>query len=282
MTGGARRMVMAETQKNGRCPHLFEIGIIGGTKGMGEWFARFFEKEGYGVQVSGRNKGMGAREMADHCRVVIVSVPMGVTRKVIEEIGPHMCEDALLMDLTSLKQEPVRAMLASSVSDVIGIHPLFGPQVESMAGQRVVLCPARGHRWIPWLRNVLEKNGAHVVETTPETHDRMMAIVQGLNHFNTMAMGVALSESGTTLPDLKRFSTPAFNVKVRLLEKVFCQNPGLYAEILTMNPDIPAWIDRYAKIITEMKDMVLRGDSEDMTEHLESHADYFKKKNPDG
>jgi len=111
---------MAERQKNGRCPHLFEIGIIGGTRGMGEWFARFFEKEGYGVQVSGRNNGMGAREMADHCKVVIVSVPMGVTRKVIEEIGSHMPEDALLMDLTSLKSEPVQAMLDSSVSEVIG------------------------------------------------------------------------------------------------------------------------------------------------------------------
>lgn len=282
MKGGARRVGMAERQENERYPYLFEIGIIGGTRGMGEWFARFFEKEGYGVQVSGRYKGMGVKEMADHCKVVIVSVPMGVTRKVIEEIGSHMREDALLMDLTSLKQEPVRAMLASSVSEVIGSHPLFGPQVESMTGQRVVLCPARGNRWIPWLRNVLEKNGAHVVETTPEKHDRMMAIVQGLNHFNTMAMGMALSESGMTLPDLKAFSTPAFNAKVKLVEKVFCQNPGLYAEILTMNPDIPVWIERYTKIITELKDMVQRGDSEEMTNRIDGHAAYFKKKNLEG
>jgi len=31
-----------------------QIGIIGGTGGIGRWFARFFKKEGYAVHVSGR------------------------------------------------------------------------------------------------------------------------------------------------------------------------------------------------------------------------------------
>lgn len=36
----------------------FPIGIIGGTGGMGRWFADFFEKEGHPVLVSG---GTGER-----------------------------------------------------------------------------------------------------------------------------------------------------------------------------------------------------------------------------
>ena len=66
--------------------------------------------------------------------MVVVSVPIEVTVKVIEQVGPLMQKDALLMDLTSLKAEPVAAMLRSSVAEVIGLHPLFGPAVDTLAG----------------------------------------------------------------------------------------------------------------------------------------------------
>jgi prephenate dehydrogenase len=44
-----------------------QIGIIGGTGGIGRCFARFFKKEGYAVHVSGRKTGMSMDEMAERC-----------------------------------------------------------------------------------------------------------------------------------------------------------------------------------------------------------------------
>ena len=82
------------------------IGIIGGTGGMGRWFAELLKKEGYVVHLAGRKLGMNKEEMAGTCNVVVVSVPIGVTREVIESIGPLLPENALLMDLTSLKVDP--------------------------------------------------------------------------------------------------------------------------------------------------------------------------------
>ncbi len=246
-----------------------EIGIIGGTRGMGRWFARFFEKEGYAVHVSGSQTGLSAKEMAESCQIVIVSVPISVTAAVIDALGPHMQKDALLMDLTSLKQEPVRSMLASSVSEIIGCHPLFGPRIDSIEGQNIVLCPARGERWISWLRNVFIKHGACVVETTPEIHDRMMAIVQGLNHFNTVAMGMALAQSGAALSELKPFSTPAFNAKLKIVEKVFRQNPKLYAEILTMNTEISPFVEIYTNIVTEIAGFIHQNNTDGMTDLMQ-------------
>jgi prephenate dehydrogenase len=61
-----------------------KIGIIGGTRGMGSWVARFLEREGYSVHSSGRNRGIDLDEMAHTCQVVVVSVPIGVTCAVIE------------------------------------------------------------------------------------------------------------------------------------------------------------------------------------------------------
>ena len=254
-----------------------QIGVIGGTRGMGKWFARFLEGEGYHVHVFGRNIGTGdITQMVDTCRVVIVSVPIGVTAEVIEKIGPHMRKDALLMDLTSLKQGPVKAMLNASVSEVIGCHPLFGPQVGSLGGRHVALCPARGKRWLSWLQDILERNGAFVVETTPEKHDQIMAIVQGLNHFNTIMMGLVLSRTGVSMSELMKYTTPAFEKKMEIIEKVFCQNPRLYAEIITMNPEVFRIIETYEKGVAELKNLMYKGSASDITDIIEKEASFFK------
>lgn len=238
----------------------FSVGIIGGTGGMGRWFADFFRQGGHGVHVTGRTTGMDIPDLAMACQVIIVSVPIGVTSDVIRRVGPFLKEDALLMDLTSLKAEPVRVMLSSSTSEVIGLHPLFGPGVPSLAGQNIVLCPGRGERWYPRIRTLLEGNGARVVVTTPERHDEMMAIVQGLNHLNTIALGLVLQEMGMKEKDLERFTTPIFRAKMEIMKRVFSR-PELYAEILTLNPHVGRICDLYEKNLAELCRSIKRGDA---------------------
>ena len=72
--------------------------------------------------------------------VTVVSVPIEVTDAVIARVGPHVREDALLMDVTSVKRGPVSAMLEATRGSVVGTHPMFGASVHSLQGQRVVLC----------------------------------------------------------------------------------------------------------------------------------------------
>ena len=71
----------------------------------------FLKKEGYSVHVAGRTSGMDLITMAQECPVVIVGVPIGVTEEVIRTVGPYMPKESLLMDVTSLKAGPVKAML---------------------------------------------------------------------------------------------------------------------------------------------------------------------------
>jgi prephenate dehydrogenase len=244
----------------------FKIGIIGGTGGIGRWFAGFFKKEGYSVYVSGRKTGMNMNEMAQKCQVVIVSVPIGVTGQVIEQIGPEMKKESLLMDFTSLKKESVRAMLKYSSSEVMGCHPLFGPDVDSIEGQNIILCPARIENWSNWPKEIFQKKEAHVFETTPEDHDEMVSIIQGLTHLNTITMGLTLKETGVDLADLKKFSTPIFNTKLAIIEKIFSGNPRLYAEIISMNPHIRKILDLYEKNLYKLKSLIVEGNVDALNE----------------
>ncbi len=245
----------------------FPIGIIGGTGGMGKWFAYFFQQEGYSVQISGRSSGPGPRQMAADCPVVIVSVPIEATDQVIRKIGPCMPRESVLMDLTSLKEAPVRAMLDASVSEVIGLHPLFGPRVASLDGQNIAVCPARGERWLPWLKDIMEKNGANLVETTPEGHDKMMALVQGLNHFNTVMLGLTMAGSGVSPQELRRFSTPVFRERLDHLSRI-STHPDLYAHLIAGNPNTDKLLTSYGNNFNELQTLLSSGDVAALTKMI--------------
>ncbi|MGQ9654135.1 MAG: prephenate dehydrogenase/arogenate dehydrogenase family protein [Thermodesulfobacteriota bacterium] len=239
-----------------------EIAVIGGTRGMGKWFAGFLQKQGFTVHALGRGGQTTCQRLIERCQVVVVSVPIGVTCEVIERVGPLVSTGSLMMDLTSLKAEPVECMLRCSVSEVIGVHPLFGPDVESMKGRNVVICPARGGNWIAWLRQLLTGSGAEVVETTPDRHDRIMAMVQGLTHLTTVAMGLTVRASGVDLSELRRFFTPTFEKKMAMIEKVFGDNQRLYAEIIALNPDTQRLLCLYEEALHGLKGLLARRDSE--------------------
>jgi len=243
----------------------FDIGIIGGTRGIGGWFAAFFKGEGYPVHVAGRSTGMPIPKLAERCRVIIVAVPIAATLDAIRDVGPHLPEDALLMDLTSLKEEPVRAMIEATAAEVVGCHPLFGPDCPSLAGQNIILCPGRGERWLNRMEEIFAKGGARVTVTTPAEHDRMMALVQGLTHLDTILMGLTLRDSGVETAVLDAFSTPVFRTKQAIVEKVFDLRPEMYASILAGNPAMPEILARYEKNLSRLKELVLNRDVEGLT-----------------
>ena len=237
------------------------VGIIGGTGGTGRWFADLLQKEGYPVHVWGRKSAMSINELAALCNVIVIAVPISATAAMIERVGPLVPEGSLLMDLTSLKKEPVELMLSSSTAEVIGCHPLFGPGVEDASGENVILCKARGQKWFGWLKNLLENSGLVVTEETPEEHDKMMAIVQVLNHLNTIFLGMTLTQTGVSLKEISKYTTPIFQTKLGIIKKVFTESPGLYADIIANNPDTDKILKLYKKSLADIKKLLKSGDA---------------------
>lgn len=247
------------------------IGIIGGTGGMGCWLAALMRGEGYTVHCAGRRDGLRPEEMAEICNVVVVSVPIDVTLEIIARVGPLMAQDGLLMDLTSLKEKPVQAMLNASGCEVIGCHPLFGPAIASLAGLNVVLCPARSTVWFPWLKAIFEKHQAVVTVTTPEEHDRMMSVVQVLNHLHTIHLGLMLGRENITCETLRFWSTPVFEQKLEMVRKVFQDQPDMYAEILVKNPHLERICDLYRETFDLMEKTVRSKEARQVMDLIGQH-----------
>ena len=248
------------------------VGIIGGTKGMGRWFAGLLQKEDCTVHICGRKTALGINDIARICNVVVVAVPISATADIIKQVGPLLAKDTLLMDLTSLKKEPVELMLANSPAVVIGCHPLFGPALTDASGQNIVLCPARGTKWFSWIKNICEKNKMVILETAPDEHDKMMAIVQALNHLNTIILGMALAETNITLEEITKFSTTIFRTKLEIIKKVFKESPGLYADIITENSQTGKMLDICEKTLTDIRQTIESGNGTKLKEAIEKAA----------
>ena len=217
-------------------PQPVTVALIGGSGQMGRWFQRFFESQGIKVLVADLATTQTPREVAALADVVMLSVPIPKVKEVIRAVAPHLRPDAALMDLTSVKQPPMSAMLANFAGEVVGTHPLFGPGEDSIQGRTVVLCPGRGERWLGWLKGLLTDAGARVKITTAAEHDRVMAVVQGLAHFTLIALGMAIRELGVAPQDLEDFATPTFATLHQLTRRLLSQDAALYACIQLQNP----------------------------------------------
>lgn len=256
------------------------IGIIGGTGQMGRWFKKFFEKNKCKVLIASRKTKLTPKECTPKCDVVVISVPIDVTIKVIKEIAPLVREDALLIDITSLKKEPVDAMLKYSKSAVIGTHPVFGPSVKTIKNQTVVLCPARSRQWLSWLRNIFEKNGALVRITTPEKHDKMMSIIQGVTHFSTICVAHTLKKLGIDIEESLHYTSPIYKLRMDMVGRLLNQDPGLYADIEMLNPENKKAMEEYIRSTRELIGIIKRKDRDEFIKFFKEGADFlgdFKK-----
>lgn len=238
----------------------YTVAIIGGAGGMGRRMAQLFTELGHSVLVSDLDTPLTPRAAAGQADVVILCVPIDVTNSVIDEVGPVVRADGVLMDITSIKQEPVRRMCAATRASVVGTHPLFGPAVHTLQGQRVALTRGRGDDWFAWVEQTLRARGLQTIECTPEEHDRAMAIVQVLVHFATETMGLALSNLGVSLQRTLEFTSPIYLMELVMTARHFSQSAGLYAAIQMFNPQTPDVTAAFLAAGQRLRDLVVNQD----------------------
>jgi len=252
-----------------------KISIIGGKGQMGSLFKNFFEERGQLVEVLGKKDEPFFRERLKDSDIVIVSVPIDVTVEVIKKIGSSIKPKSLLMDLTSVKTEPVKAMLSFSQCEVIGTHPLFGPNVSSLKGQTVVLTPARGNTWLPWLLDIFASAGIITTISTPERHDLLMALTQCIRHLNTMLLGKLIREVGIDPEYIIKYSTPIFKAEIWWIGRLFSQDPVLYADLQMRNPELIDILKLYSNGVKELVSIITNKKREEFLKFFRTSREYF-------
>ena len=257
-----------------------KAGIIGGTGKMGSLFAGVLARAGWEVMVSGRSTPLTSRDLAERADMVMVSVPIRDTVQLIREIAPLLREDQVICDLTSLKVAPVQAMLASR-AEVIGFHPMFGPAVAGLRNQTIIATPARcREETAERLYRTFRAEGARVTVTTPEAHDRMMAVIQGITHFSTLCMAGAMRTLGTDIGEALACTSPVYRIQLGLIGRLLSQDPALYADILQMNPESRLALSAFEQAVRDLRGRVASGDPAAFEEFFRDTAARFRDYSP--
>jgi prephenate dehydrogenase len=190
------------------------------------------------------------------CDVVVLAVPVSAFAEVIRALRPHLRPGTIVIDVGSVKIEPVRTMLAElpPFVEIIGAHPLFGPQSakDGVAGHRIAWCPVRGRsagRIAAFLRHVLK---LEVIRTTPDAHDREMAVVQGLTHL--IAKVLVRMEPLPT-----RMATRSFDLILQATNMVRHDAPAVYDAIERANPHAAAVRERFFALAEEVRGSLQAG-----------------------
>ena len=249
--------------------------LIGGSGGMGRYFASSFTQAGYRVRILEKNDWGDVRSLCDGIDMAMICVPIAISCSIIRDIGPFLPAGAVLCDITSIKTGPLEAMLDAHAGPVVGLHPLFGPTTSSLDKQIIVATPGRDHAACQWVLDQFTAWGGVVVHATAAEHDEIMGIVQALRHFATFAFGQFLKRRQVSLPRTLEFSSPIYRLELGMVGRLFAQDAALYSEIIFASKERRELLKDFLVSIGENRQMLENADKELFEKEFQNVVEWF-------
>jgi chorismate mutase/prephenate dehydrogenase len=259
-----------------RCvnPDCKKVIVIGGNGQLGRIFVDLFTRSGYQVQALEQADWPNSADILAEASLVIVAVPIRLTTLVIQKLG-NLPENCILADVTSIKEAPLYEMMKVHAGPVVGLHPMFGPDVTGLVKQTIIACEGRFPQQYHWLLEQFNVWGAKIHPVEAHTHDQAMSMVQVMRHFSTIAYGYHLMTEGADIAQLVEMSSPIYRLELIMVGRLFAQNPELYTDIIFANQDNIAMMKRFAYRFLALLEDVQSNDKAAFTEIFSQVADYF-------
>ncbi|WP_090709275.1 MULTISPECIES: prephenate dehydrogenase/arogenate dehydrogenase family protein [unclassified Beijerinckia] len=204
---------------------------------------------------------------AARCPIVVLAMPVAAMAQAVAAIAPHLLPGVLVLDVGSVKTLPAQIMAAGLPAhvDVVGTHPLFGPQSarNGLAGLKIALCPIRGQQ-TPRIAAFLRRHFAlDVIVTTPEAHDREAAAVQGLTHLIAKVL-VQMEPLPSTM------TTRSFDLLMEGINMVRDDAPEVFDAIERLNPFAAEMRRKFFGLAAELAEELENGGKAQGGEHSSS------------
>ena len=258
-----------------------KIGIIGGSDGLGKTLVYYF-RDDFEVTITARDHKKGCKvadelnvnyiesnkQLAGMSDMLIVSVPINLTPSVIEEVAPFMKKGSVMIDVTSVKEEPLKAMQEYLPPNVeyIPTHPVFGPRTTELDNQVIVLTATKKGEWYKKVYDYLSSRNMRIIETTAEHHDFMMSIVQVLTHFSFISTASAMEKLKVDIMETEDYESPIYNLMIDMIARITSQNPYLTYYIQSMNNNGSKVRNAFSDAVSELKDAIEAGNGDKFVE----------------
>ncbi|MEX0430759.1 prephenate dehydrogenase [Spiribacter insolitus] len=205
------------------------------------------------------------------CDLVVLGVPLGSVRGVMEQLRPCLDADTVLTDVGSAKGcvvDDVEAALGRFPTTFVPGHPIAGTEhsgVEAafatlFEGRRVILTPTAdtsddATASVQWM---WERAGAEVITMSVEHHDRMLAITSHLPHLLAFGLVDMLSRA----PDheeILRYAAGGF----RDFTRIASSDPVMWRDICLGNREaVLDALGGYRRDLETLAELVEAADAE--------------------
>jgi len=251
-----------------------KIVVVGGNGQLGRLFVNLLKSSEYEVSILEKDNWSEATTLFSNAALVLIAVPINITEQIIGNLST-LPDDCVLADVTSIKQKPLQAMLTRHHGPVVGLHPMFGPDVEDFNNQTVIICDGRDKTAYQWLIDQLQIWNAITHEISASQHDAVMAMVQVMRHFSTVAYGYHLMQEDTNLAEIIKLSSPIYRLELAMVGRLFAQDPALYSDIIFSNLDNTKAIRRFIQRFEELLLIMESGDKQAFANVFDQISDWF-------
>jgi len=254
-----------------------QITIIGAGGQMGQWFVKYFAKQGF--QVTGydsENKISGKEVIISESLVggilkadyVVLCTPTRRTPEIIRLIAKEMKRGTYLLEISSEKSKVVSSLSKMPAKiNPICIHPMFGPGTKTIKGQNIISVPIKDAKKELTVTKELFA-GANFVTIDAIEHDKKIAVILGLTHLMNLVFANIISKD-EKMHLTEKMSGTTFRVQKTLAESIMTESPELIQTIIT-NPEIR----RVAEELWKDTGKLLTSIQESKTEEI---LDYIKE-----
>ncbi len=251
-----------------------KVVVVGGRGALGQRFVSLFQRSGFVVSVLEQPDWPQAAEICADASLVLLAVPIAVTEQVIQQL-PTLPADCVLADITSIKAAPLAAMLQQHSGPVLGLHPMFGPDISNIVKQVVVVCHGRATEQYQWLLQQFSVWGAVLTEKTAQQHDELMQLIQAMRHFSSLVYGVHLAEEHADLSQLLELSSPIYRLELAMVGRLFAQNAELYADIMLSSVTVTGLLQRYQHRFNQLSHLLAARDKAGLMAEFAKGQEFF-------
>ncbi|MGA2783307.1 MAG: prephenate dehydrogenase/arogenate dehydrogenase family protein [Candidatus Bathyarchaeia archaeon] len=222
--------------------------VIGGAGRMGNWFARFLKANGYTVILTDENRQAAETlskrygfqflsdqlEAASKAQVIILATPTKVTSDVLQQIGPTLKPNALIVEISSIKRPIIGTIrkLQNKGIAVLSIHPMFGSGTTTLRGRCILVVTRTQNYEARRILSIFRMKGAKIIRCTLKKHDALASTILTLPHFINISLIETLKSLGVKLNEISLVAGSTFQLQLLLAEAIYNEDFGNEISIL--------------------------------------------------
>jgi len=276
------------------------ITIIGGSGGMGKVFAKYFKKHGFNITLNARNEenlkraayelnvnyDISLEKSVKDADIVMISVPITLTADLIIKVAPFLKTDSLIFDISSLKSDVVRVfeqIRREYPINCLSLHPMFGPGIKSMKNYNIILLKIGGtenyNRIVDDLLSLIKSDGIIITETTPELHDKYIALTLGIPHMLNILFLNLLRRMNESLSELTKYSGTTFLLQKVFAESIIQREMEMFGDIQIQNKEFQKVLDELENLLKDYKIIIQTKDKQGFIDMFNDGLIYSREDN---